>query len=109
LVPVAAPLDPRVELVVPLALWAKAADTIPQANPAAITPRLICFFVSAHFSAHQDEHRRPAGLDGIEGAVFERQLVFWCARSPKLKGSRSSMLASVARWGSSVSTWHSQA
>jgi hypothetical protein len=65
--------------------------------------------VSAHFSAHQDEHRRPAGLDGIEGAVFERQLVFWCARSPKLKGSRSSMLASVARWGSSVSTWHSQA
>jgi hypothetical protein len=66
--------------------------------------------VSAHFSAHQDKHRRPAGLvDRIEGAVFEPQLVFWCARSPKLKGSRSSMLASVARWGNSVSTWHSQA
>jgi hypothetical protein len=33
-----------VELVVPFELWAKAADTIPQTKPAAITPTPICFF-----------------------------------------------------------------
>jgi hypothetical protein len=42
-VPVAAPLDPMVEFIVPLALWADAADTIPKAKLAAITPTPICF------------------------------------------------------------------